>query len=126
MRKPAKRTHSAVGTAVTSASKATPSAKSENGTTDKDGKNCTVKKAERSAELCFKVTGTFKKTFKQTAKELGLKKSALLEKLLAEWRERHPPVTAGAATPATDSSALKRRERAAEPTRRGTTALRRS
>lgn len=126
MRKPAKRTHPAVGAAATSASKAPPSAKSENGTTDKDGKNRTAKKAERSAELCFKVTGTFKQTFKQTAKELGLKKSALLEKLLAEWRERHPAVTAGAGATAASGTTPPRRARDAKATRKAATSSRRA
>lgn len=126
MRKQAKRTHSAVGTAVTSASKAPPSAKSDTGTTDKGGKKRPVKTAERSEELCFKVTGTFKQAFKQTAKELGLKKSALLEKLFAEWRERHPAVTAGAGATAASDTTPPRRASNAKATRKAATSSHRA
>lgn len=48
------------------------------------------KPTEKAEELRFKVTPTFKQNFKQTAKELGLKKGALLEKLLAHWHSRPP------------------------------------
>jgi hypothetical protein len=48
------------------------------------------KPTEKTEELRFKVTPTFKQNFKQTAKELGLKKGALLEKLLADWHSRPP------------------------------------
>lgn len=126
MRKPAKRTYSAVGTAVTSASNAPPAAKSATGTTDKGGKKRTVKTAERSAELCFKVTGAFKQTFKQTAKELGQKKSALLEKLLTEWRERHPAVTAGAGATAASGTTPTRRGPDAKATRKAAASSRRA
>jgi hypothetical protein len=100
MRKPVKRTRSAAGTAVTSAAKAPPAAKSDAKTPAEPRKTRRVKAAQRSEELCFKVTGTFKQAFKQTAKALGLKKSAFLEKLVADWHERHPAMPAGAGAPA--------------------------
>lgn len=51
------------------------------------------KPAQKAEELTFKVTPAFKQSFKQAAKDLGLKKGALLEKLLADWQSR-PPVPA--------------------------------
>ena len=58
------------------------------------------KPTEKAEELRFKVTPTFKQNFKQTAKELGLKKGALLEKLLADWHSRPPaPPERALATP---------------------------
>lgn len=115
-----------MGTAAPSASKAVPSAKSNTRATGQGDKPRRVKTAERSEELCFKVTGTFKQAFKQTAKELGLKKSALLEKLLAEWRERHPAVTAGAQARAASGTTPARRARDAKATRNAATSSRRA
>jgi hypothetical protein len=72
------------------------------------------------------VTGAFKQTFKHAAKELGLKKSALLEKLLAEWRERHPAVTAGAGAKAASGTTPSRRARDAKAPGKAATSPRRA
>lgn len=125
MRKRTKRTSPATGSTAAPASKAAPAATPETVAADVHGKDHAAKTAQRSEELRFKVTRSFKQAFKQTAKELGLKKTALLEKLLTDWRERHPAAPAGAGTATTDSSTPKRRAPAAGPARRGTTAPRR-
>lgn len=57
------------------------------GTPAKDGP---ARKDKRSEELRIKVTEAVRQRFKQTAKELGVKKGALLEQLLAVWHARHP------------------------------------
>lgn len=49
-----------------------------------------ARKNKRSEELRIKVTAAVRQRFKQTAKELGIKKGALLEQLLAAWHARHP------------------------------------
>lgn len=72
------------------------------------------------------MTGAFKQAFKQAAKELGLKKSALLEKLLAEWRERHPAVTAGAGAKAASGTTPARRARDAKAPGKAATSPRRA
>jgi hypothetical protein len=125
MSKPAKRTNPASGTTAAPASKVAPAAKPANAVADGRGKDRAAKMAQRSEELHFKVTRSFKQDFKQTAKELNLKKTALLEKLLADWRERHPVAPASAEKAAADSTAPGRRARGARPTRRGVTASRR-
>jgi hypothetical protein len=71
------------------------------------------KPAEKAEELRFKVTPTFKQSFKQTAKELGLKKGALLEKLLAHWHSRPP-------APAERALTAARKAITAMPARRAT------
>jgi hypothetical protein len=71
-------------------------------------------KAERSEELRFKVTADFRQRFKQTAKEAGIKKSVLLERLLAAWHERHP-LGDRTARPASGNAAPARPARQAGP-----------
>jgi hypothetical protein len=71
------------------------------------------KPTEKAEELRFKVTPTFKQNFKQTAKELGLKKGALLEKLLAHWHSRPP-------APAERALTAARKAITAMPARRAT------
>jgi hypothetical protein len=126
MRKPVKRTRSAAGTAVTSASKAPPAAKSDAKTPAEPRKTRRAKAAERSEELCFKVTGTFKQAFKQTAKALSLKKSAFLEKLVADWHERHPAMPAGAGAPAASVTTPARRAAQGKAARNAATSSRRA
>lgn len=70
------------------------------------------KPSEKAEELRFKVTPAFKQTFKQTAKELGLKKGALLEKLLADWHAR-PSAPAERASPAPRKASTAKRTRRA-------------
>ncbi len=71
------------------------------------------KPTEKAEELRFKVTPAFKQNFKQTAKELGLKKGVLLEKLLADWHSRPP-------TPAERALTTSRKAITATPARRAT------
>jgi hypothetical protein len=75
-------------------------------------------KEDRAEELRFKVTTAFKQSFKQAAKDLGLKKVALLETLLAEWQARRA-TSGNAAKPAPGKApaplATARPARAAKP-----------
>jgi len=57
----------------------------------KPSKGQAALKGDRAEELRFTVPTAFKQTFKQAAKDLGLKKVALLETLFAEWQARGAP-----------------------------------
>jgi hypothetical protein len=65
-----------------------PAAEANKGTEQTQPKERVTSKEDRAEELRFKVTTAFKQNFKQAAKDLGMKKVALLETLLAEWQAR--------------------------------------
>lgn len=88
MRKSTKQTRATTAPAKRQTLKASSATEASKKKTDRPTAESAPKPAERSEELRFKVTESFRQQFKQTAKELGLKKSALLEKLLADWHAR--------------------------------------
>lgn len=90
MRKSTKQSKAATAPAASPAPKVSPATKGRKRETDRPATKSAPVPAERSEELRFKVTVTCKQQFKLAAKELGLKKSAFLEKLLADWHARQP------------------------------------
>lgn len=100
MRKPTKLTRAAPPPAERQALKASSAKDPGKKKTDRPAVESAPKPAERSEELRFKVTEAFRQQFKQAAKERGLKKSAFLEKLLADWHARQPaPANRAASAP---------------------------
>jgi hypothetical protein len=95
-----------------------PAAAANKRTEQTQPKERVTSKEDHAEELRFKVTTAFKQNFKQVAKDLGIKKAALLETLLAEWQARRatsgkaakPVPRKGPAPPATTRPA-----RAAKP-----------
>ena len=96
MPKPTKQKLSRTGAPAARTPPARPAAGTGNGAQRKPAKERVAPQDERAEELRFKVTAAFKQTFKQTAKDLGIKKTPLLETLLAEWQARRA-VSGGAA-----------------------------
>lgn len=90
MRQPTKQTRAAPAPAARKALKASPATETTRRNTDQPAAKSAPKPTQRFEELRFKVTETFRQQFKQAAKDLGLKKSAFLEKLLADWHARQP------------------------------------
>jgi hypothetical protein len=123
MPKPTKQKLSRSGAPAARTTSGQPAAGAGNGAQRKPAKERAAPQDERAEELRFKVTAAFKQNFKQTAKDLGVKKAALLETLLAEWQARHAvsggaaklvPGKAGVApAPARSPRAAKPRSRAA-------------
>jgi hypothetical protein len=123
MPKPTKQKLSRSGAPVARTPPARPAAGAGGGAQRKPPKERVAPQDERAEELRFKVTAAFKQLFKQTAKDLGVKKAALLETLLAEWQARHavsggaaklaPGKTGVAPAPARSPRAAKPRSRAA-------------
>lgn len=88
MPKPIKQKLSRSGAPVAPSSSGRAAVGGGNGAQRKPRKERVAPQDERAAELRFKVTAPFKQLFKQTAKDLGIKKAALLETLFAEWQAR--------------------------------------
>ncbi len=98
-------------------------AKSGNSVADKPPTDNAPKKAARSQELRFKVTDSFKQRFKQAAKDLGIKKTALLERLLAEWQDRRMAAD-GAPKPAPAKADPRKPRSGRKPARKAKAVLR--
>lgn len=79
------------GGGANAAGKAAAAAKSGRHVAEKPRTHPAETKADRSEELRFKVTDSVKQSFKSAARELGIKKGVLLERLLADWQARHTP-----------------------------------
>lgn len=100
--------------AEASAAKAPTVANADRTTAQPLPKDSAGKKKARLEDLRLKVTPGLKQRFKQAAKAAGLKKGALLERLLIELEKRQPGLNATSA-PAPDGVAADLRAPAVAP-----------